>query len=96
MDISELYLEGIEKACFEKDKGYVPKERVSLLKEAIMKAKKSTSLGVNYGSFKEIIKIAEEGGKKPARKSNKQRVADVGRRLVELGQHLRIKANLGL
>ena len=39
MDLGELDLEGIEKACIEKYKGYVPQEQVILLKEAILKAK---------------------------------------------------------
>ena len=39
MDIGDLDLEGIEKACSDKVKGYVPEEQVSILKEAILKAK---------------------------------------------------------
>ena len=96
MDISELVLEGIEKSCSDKVKGYVPQEQVSLLKEAILKDKFSSSLGINLGSFKETKKSAEDSGKKPGRKSNKQRVAYVGRRLVESGQYPTIKAALGL
>ena len=52
IDIGDLDLEGIEKYCPEKDKGYVPQEQVSLLKEAILKAKTSNSLGISLGSFK--------------------------------------------
>ena len=96
MDIGELDLEGIEKSCSEKDKGYVTQEQVSLLKEAILKAKFSNYLGINLGSIKETKKIVEECGRKPCHKSNKQRVADVGRRLVESGQYPTIKVYLGL
>ena len=96
MDIGELDLEGIEKSCAEKDKGYVPQEQVSLLKESILKTKTSNSLGINSRSFKETKKIVEECGRKPGHNSNKQRVADVGRRLVESGQYQTIKAALGL
>ena len=38
MDIADLDLEGIEKYCTDKWKGYVPQEQVILLKEAILKA----------------------------------------------------------
>ena len=96
MDIGELDLEGIEKSFSKKDKGYVPQEQVSLLKEAILKAKTSNSLGVRLGCFKETKRITEECGRKPGHKSNKQRVADVGRRLVESSQYLTIKAAFGL
>ena len=67
MDIDELDLEGIERACSKKYKDYVPQEQVCLLK-AILKDKSSTSLGINLGSFKERKKIVEDCGRKPGRK----------------------------
>ena len=66
------------------------------MKEAILKAKFSSSLGINSGSFKETKKSGEDSGKKPSRKSNKHRVVDVERRLVDSGQYPIIKAALGL
>ena len=96
MDISELDLEGIEKYCSDNVKGYVPQEQVSLLKEAILKAKFSISLGINSSSFKETKKSGEDNGKKPGHKSNKHRVADVGRWLVDLGKYLTMKDALGM
>ena len=96
MDIGELDIEEIEKAWSDKVKGYVPQEQVSLLKEAILKAKFSNCLGINSGFFKETKKSGEDNGKKPGSKSNKHRVADVGRRLVDSGQYPLIKAALGL
>ena len=95
MDIGDLDLEDIEKECSDKAHGYIPQEQVSLLKEAILKAKFSNSLGINSGSFKEK-KSGEDSCKKPGRKYNKHRVADVGRRLVDSGQYLTIHAALGL
>ena len=59
MDIGELDLEGIEKACIEKDKGYVPQEQVSLLTEVILKARTSNLLGISSGSHKDTKKKAE-------------------------------------
>ena len=38
MDIGDLDLEGIEKACVDVEKGYVLQEQVMLLKEAILRA----------------------------------------------------------
>ena len=67
MDISELDLEGIEKSCSEKDKGYVTQEQVSLLKEAILKAKFSNYLGINLGSIKETKKKQKSVGKNLAK-----------------------------
>ena len=64
MDLGELDLEGIEKACTEKDKGYVPQEQVILLKEAILKARTSNLLGIISGSHKETKKKEEELGRK--------------------------------
>ena len=96
MDIGDLDLEGIEKVCSDKALGCVPQEQVSLLKEAILKAKFSNYLGINSGSFKETKKPGEDSGKKLGRKSNKHRIADVGRRLVDSGQYPTICAALGL
>ena len=63
MDIGELDLEGIEKSFSKKDKGYVPQEQVSLLKESILKAKTSNSLGISLESFKETKRIPDECGR---------------------------------
>ena len=92
MDIGDLDLEGIEKAYSDKVKGYVPQEQVSLLKEAILKDKFSNSLSINSSPFKETNKFDEDNGKKLRRKSNKHRVADVGRQLVDSGQYPKIRA----
>ena len=89
MDIGDLDLEGIEKACSDKAHGYVPQEHVSLLKEAIIKAKFSNSLGIKLGSFKEK-KSGEDSYKKLGCKSNKHRVVDVGRGLVDSGQYPKV------
>ena len=38
MDIGYLDIEGIEKECVNKEKGYIPHHQVSLLQDAIIKA----------------------------------------------------------
>ena len=64
MDLGELDLEGIEKACTKKYKGYVLQQQVSLLKGAIFKSRASNLLGISSGSHKETKKKAEEQRRK--------------------------------
>ena len=64
MDLGELDLEGIEKACTKKYKGYIPQQEVSLLNEAIFKSRSSNLLGISSGSHKETKKKAKEHGRK--------------------------------
>ena len=64
MDLGDLDLEGIEKACTKKYKGYAPQQQVSFLKEAILKSRSSNLLGISSGSYKETKKKAEEQGRK--------------------------------
>ena len=71
MDLGELDLEGIEKSCIEKGKGYVPQEQVSLLKESILKEISSNTLGTSSGAHKETKNKYEENGRKISRKTNK-------------------------
>ena len=96
MDIRDLYLEGIEKSCADKGKGYVPQEQVIFLKEAVIKDRSSNQLRISSGSHKEMKKKHEDQSKKTGRKRNKQRVAEVGKKLVESGQYSTIKYALGL
>ena len=60
MDIGDLDLEGIEKACVDKGKGYTPQEKVILLKEVIVKARGSNQLGISLGSHEEMKYKFEE------------------------------------
>jgi len=46
MEVGELNLEEIEKACMNPKEGYIPTQQVTLLREAIIKVKKVKSLGV--------------------------------------------------
>lgn len=96
MDIGDLYLDGIEKSCADKGKGYVPQEQVTLLKEAILKARLSNQLGISSESHKETKKKHEYQPKNMGRKTNKQRMEEVEKGLVESGQYPTIKSDLGL
>ena len=96
MDIGELDLEGIEQSCAKKGKGYILQQQVCLLKKAILRVRENNQLGISLGSHKENKHKYEEPSKKMGRKQNKQRVEEVGRRMVESGQYPTIKVALGL
>ena len=72
MDIGDLYLNGLEKEVQDLEQGFIPSQQVVLLKEAIIKTRKSKTLGVgieNHG-----IKIHETikklGSERWGRRSN--------------------------
>jgi hypothetical protein len=46
MELGELDLDGIEKSCDNPTSGYIPFEKIALLKEAIIKTKRVRGLGV--------------------------------------------------
>ena len=96
MDIGDLDLDGIERACEDAKKGYVPQERVILLKEVIIKEREINHLGINPGSHKDYKRKHEEIVRKSGRKSNRQRIAVAGLKLVESGQYPAIRVTLGL
>ena len=81
MDIWELYLYGIEQACANPKSGYIPFQQVAPLREAIIKSKSSKTLGV----VSESLKFSK--GKIRVRRSNAQRIQEVGGKLVALDQY---------
>ena len=52
MELGELDLEGIEKACANPKTGYISFNQIDLLKEALMKTKGVRGLGVVSDSMK--------------------------------------------
>lgn len=83
MDLGDLDLDGIEKACADKEKGYVLVEQVKLLHAAILKSRDLGIGGIARTDNKRKFKEVEE---KRGRKTNRQRIAEVGVKLVESGQ----------
>ena len=79
MELGELYLEGIEKACDNPKTEYIPFRKIDLLKEALIKSKGAHSLGVVSKSMN------GDEGKHKGRRSNSQRIQDVGGKLVASG-----------
>ena len=68
MDIGGIDIEGIEKACTEVGKGYTPQEKVTFLKESILRARTSNQLGTVPRYHKETKWKFEESTKKSRRK----------------------------
>jgi len=54
MEVGELDLDGIEKACEDPSEGYIPTQQVSLLREPIIKVKIVKALGVMMMNKKEV------------------------------------------
>ena len=94
MEIRDLDLDAIEQVVADKDKGYVPAEQVRLLEEAILKANPRRTMGLEQGSGRENKRKQPDSMEKRGRKSNRQRIAEVGNRLIESGQYPTIKAAL--
>ena len=79
--MGELDLEGIEKACENLKEGYIPFRQPVLFKEALIKTKGVRSLGV----ASESMKGGE--GKCRGRRTNAQRIQDVGGILMASRQY---------
>lgn len=81
MELGELDLEGIEKASDNLKDAYIPFKRLVLFKEDLIKSKGARGLGVVSDSMK------GGEGKHGGRKTNAQRIQDVGGRLMASGQY---------
>ena len=84
MELGELDMDGIGKACDNLSTGYIPFEQIALLQEAIIKTKGARGLGV-------VSKPMKGGeGRKRGRRPNAQRIQEAGGKLVAPGQNLMI------
>lgn len=90
MELRELDLEGIEKACDNPKTGYIPISELVLLKEALIRTKGARGLGVVLESMK------GGEGKHRGRRSNSQRIKDVGGKLVASKQYPKIEEAFNL
>ena len=81
MELGDLDLDGIEKACHSLTNGYIPFEQITLLQEAIIKTKGVRGLGV----VSEPMKGKES--KKSGWRPNVQRIRDAGGKLVVSGKY---------
>ena len=87
MELGELDLDAIEAECGKKGKGYVPRRQIELLQEAIIKAGAHPNLGIDTYPQKVNKRKSLEEEHRGGRKTNKQRIAEVGVKLIELGQY---------
>ena len=94
MELGDLYLDTIEKECEKEGKGYVPREHIKLLQKAIIKSKVRQELGISMEPQKGSKRKSPEEEQKRGRKSNKQRFAEIGVRLIESGQYPTIREAL--
>lgn len=81
MEIRELDLDGIEKACDNLLEEYIASEQIALLQEALIKTKGARGLGI----APEPMKGGE--AKRRRRRLNAQRIRDVGGKLVATGKY---------
>lgn len=81
MELGEFDLEGIENACDNLKDGYIPLRQLVLFKEALIKSKGTRGLGV----VSDPMKGGE--GKRRGRRTNAQRIQDVGGRLMASGEY---------
>ena len=91
MELGELDLDAIEAECGKKGKGYVPRRQIELLQEAIIKAGAHPNLGIDPDPQTGYKRKSPEEEKCRGRKSNKQRIAELGVKLIESGQYPTIR-----
>ena len=92
MELGELDLDEIKKECDKKSQGYVSRRQLELLQEAIIKTKAQQQLGISSDAQKGSKRKSLEEELKRGRKTNKQRIAEVGVDLIESCQQLMIMA----
>jgi len=71
MEVGELDLDEIEQACLNPVEGYIPSQQVTLLRDAIIKVKKTKILGVNSEQKKDPEGNRKNAGDKRGRRSKK-------------------------
>ena len=91
MDLGELDLDALEAKCRKDGSGYVPREQIELLQQAILCSKAHKDLGLRMKGPKGSKNKNQDEDKKRGRKSNKQRIAEIGVMLIESGQYPTIK-----
>ena len=91
MELGELDLDAIEEECGKKGKGYVSRRQIELLQAAIIKARAHPKLGIDPDPQTGHKRKPMEEEQRRGRKSNKQRIAEVGIKLIESGQYPTIR-----
>ena len=92
IELGELGLDAIEAEFRKKGKGYVSRRQIELLQEAIIKAGAHPNLGVDLDPLTGHKQKPLEEEQRRGRKSNKQRIVEIGVKLIKSGQYLTIRA----
>ena len=77
MDLGKLVLDALEAKCRKDGSGYVPREQIELLQQAILCSKAHKDLGLRTKGPKGSKRKNLEEDKKWGRKSNKQMIAEI-------------------
>ena len=85
MELGELDLDAIEEECKKKAKGYVPRRQINILQEVIIKMGAHQDLGIDSDPQKGTKRKFPEEEIRRGRKTNKQRIAAIGVKLIESG-----------
>ena len=91
MELGELDLDAIEAECGKKGKCYVTRQQIKLLMETIIKAEAQMNLRIDLDPQKGNKRKSPEEEQHRGRKTNKKCIAEVGVKLIELGQYPTIK-----
>ena len=78
-------MDAIEAECGKKGKGYVSRRQIELLQEAIIKAGAHPNLGVDPDPLIGHKWKPLEEEQRRGRKSNKQRIVEIGVKQIESG-----------
>ena len=87
MELGDLDMDVIEEEYEKVGNGYVPREQIELLQKAIINSKARRELGISVEPQKGSKRKSPKEEQKRGRKSNKQRIAEIGVRLIESGQY---------
>ena len=85
MDLGELVLDELEKECERKGKGYVSRRHLELLHESIIRTKANQQLGIATEPQEGNKTKQPEEDPRRGRKKSKQRIAEIGVKLIEFG-----------
>ena len=78
MELRDLDLDALEEECRNVGKGYVSREHIELLQQAIIRSKAHKDLGISVEAQKGSKRKSPEEDQKRGRKMNKQRIAEIG------------------
>ena len=92
MELGELDLDALKKESEKAGQVYVSREQVELLQKAIIRSKTHQDFGISVEPQKWSNRKSPKEDLKQGQKTNKQRIAAIGVKLIESGQYPTIRA----